>query len=259
MVEAIAWQLDRCDVCSKKVHRRDLVRTQVEFLAPAGSNYLTYSSYNTSGWTTDGSITDRSTISVGPYADRARVRVADDNTLTEILGSQTWSGSGYFYSDTAIDGSAWTSLVFAADVGPYHRSTAPSTTFTLSLCNDGGGGAVSLASFTTMGDMRAWGTINIADLPEDKTSSTLYFRIDAAPQTSQYWWVDRIQVAKDVTSLGTFIPTSGSSVDRDDTTMMTVRKVCTSCREQILSKSERRGKIAEIRTDQPVAVDMQEI
>ena len=259
MVEAIAWQLDRCSVCGLKVHRRDLVRTQVEFLAAEASNYLTYSTYNTSGWATDGSITDRSTISVGPYADRARVRVADDNTLTEILGSQTWSGSGYFYSSSAIDASSWDSLVFSADVGPYHRSTAPSTVFTLALCDSDGTNAETLSTFTTKGDIRAWGTINIADLPAGKTSSTLYFRISVVPQTDQYWWVDRLQVEKDATKLGTFVPTSGSSVDRNDTSMMTMRKVCTNCRERILSKSERFNKVAEIRTDQPVSVDIQDI
>jgi len=258
MVEAIGYQLDRCDVCGKKVHRRDLVRTQVEFLAAEGSNYLNYSSYNVSGWTIR-TAADAGVISIGPYADRARVRVADDNTLTEILGSQTMTGTGALTTDQGIDASSWTSLVFAVDVGPYHRSTSPELTVVLSLCDsDGSSNLETLATFTTKGDMRAWGTIDIADMPASKSSSELYFRVDVTPATGEKWWVDRMQVAKDMVKLGTFVPTSGASVDRIDTTMMTMRKVCTNCRERILSKTEQRGKIAEIRTEQPVDIMNQE-
>ena len=40
MVDAIARQLDRCDICGRKVHKKDLVRTNIDTLAVGGSNYL---------------------------------------------------------------------------------------------------------------------------------------------------------------------------------------------------------------------------
>lgn len=259
MVEVTGRQLDQCEVCGEEVHKRDLVRTNMDFLANEASNYLLYSSYNSSGWSTSG-LVDAGVISIGPYGCDSRVRVGDDNSLTEVNGSQTWTGdSGYLYSTSAIDASTWTSLTFAADCGPYQQSTAPTTVFTLSLCNSDGTNPETLNTFTTLGSIRAWGTINIADLPAGKSAAALYFRIDAAPSTGEKWWVDRMQVAKDKVNVSAFAPTSGASVDRNDTSMMTVRKVCSSCREPLLKKSERFNKNAEQRTDAPVAVDIQEI
>ena len=257
MVEAIARQLDRCDVCGVKIHKHKLVRSNMDFLAAAGSNYLTYSSYSASGWTVD-TATSAGVISIGPYADRARVSVSDSNTLTEVLGSQTWLGSGVLRSTAGVDASSWTSLVFAADVGPYQQETSPEITFTIGLCDSDGTNKEEYASRTTKGNLRVWFTVNIADLPAGKSASALYFYISATA-VGKNWWADRLQVMKDVVKLGTFIPTSGSSVDRIDTPMMTVRKVCPDCREPVLSRSERYNRAAELRNEEPIALDIQEV
>jgi len=256
---SIARQLDRCDVCGRKIHKKNLVSTNVAFLAAEASNYALYSSYNSSFWTVDTS-SDSGVISIGPYADRSRVSVDDSNTSTEILGSQTWEGAGTLRSSTGIDASAWTSLVFAADIGPYERETIPKTVFALGLCDSDGSNKEAQASFSLRGSIRAWFTINIADLPSGKDSSDLYFYINATPDTTgNQWWADRLQVEKDATKLGTFAPTSGTAVDRTDTASMTMRNVCANCREPLLSKSERYGRVAEQRTDEPITVDIQEI
>ncbi len=257
MVEAIARQLSRCDVCGVKIHKKDLVLTNMDFLAVEASNYLTYSSYSASGWTVDTS-TDEGVISIGPYADRARVSVSDGNVSTEILGTQTWGGSGVLRSTSAIDATTWTSLTLGADLGPHERETSPSTAFTMGLCDSDGTNKVQYTAWTTSGSTRAWFTMNLADLPASKTISTLYFYISVTA-VGKKWWADRLQVSKDVTKLGAFVPTSGSSVDRTDTAMMTTRKTCPNCRERLLSKSERYGKTVEQRTEAPVVVDIQEI
>ena len=257
MVEAIGRQLDRCDVCGVKIHKQDLVRTNMSFLGVAGSNYLLYSAYNATGWTVD-TATDAGAISVGPYADRARVRISDDNTRTEVDGTQTWLGSGVLRSITGIDASAWDSLVFAADIGPYFRETSPETTFTLGLCDSDGTNKELLATYTTAGSIRAWYALDIADVPAGKDDSDLYFYISVTA-VGKNWWADRLQVSKDIPRVGAFIPTSGSSVDRVDTPLMTVRKVCSNCREPLLSKTEQYSKIAEQRTEEPISLDIQEI
>ena len=258
MVEAIGRQLDRCDVCGKKVHKVDLVRTQVAFLAPAGSNYLTYSSYNASGWTADTMSASTST-SIGVYADRSRVRTTDDNTSTGILGPTTWDGAGTLRSSSAIVASSWTSLVFAADVGPYERETDPSMTFLAGLCDSAGANKSQQLSVTTKGATRLWFTVDIADVPATLAAATLYFYITTS--STNEWWADRLQVIKDATCLQgqAFIPTFGASVDRVDTASMTMKKVCGSCREPLLSKTNSRNRRPEKRSEEPVTTVIQEI
>ena len=253
MVEAIGRQLDRCDVCGVKIHKQDLVRTNMDFLAAAGNNYIQQSSY-ASGWLCDAS--DAGTISSGPYADRMRVVISDDNTSTESFGVQTWDGAGTFYG-LGADVSSWTRFVFSADVGPYDRETSPETTFTIGLIDTDGLNKEVQRTITTSGALRVWFTMDVADIPAGKSASNL--RPYIATATTNKWWVDRLQLEKDVSRYGAFIPTTGSSVDRTDTAMMTVRKVCPDCREPLLSKTEQYSKIAEQRTDEPIALDIQEV
>lgn len=252
----IGRQLDRCDVCGKKTHKIDLVRTQVDCLAAAASNYLTYSSYNSSGWTAD-TMSASSSTSIGCYADRSRVSVSDGNVSTGILGPTTWDGAGTLRSTSSIDASSWTRMVFAVDVGPYERETDPEMTFLLGLCDSDGSNKEQQASFTTKGSVRAWFVLDVADIPSGKDSSALYFYVATA--STNEWWADRMQVSKNLLRPGTFAPTSGSSVDRVDTRVMTMRKVCKKCYEPLLSRTDRYNREPEQRTDEPIYVDMQEI
>ena len=68
-----------------------------------------------------------------------------------------------------------------------------------------------------------------------------------------------MQLEKDTTIPGQFVPTSGATVSRIDATQMTVRKVCPNCLERILSKSERYAKTDESPVDLPVEPWIQEI
>jgi len=257
MVKAIARQLDRCDVCGKKIHKRDLVLTNVDFLAVGGSNYFTYSSYNSSLWTIDTS-SDGGVISIGPYADRARISVSDGNTLTEVQGSKTLTGSGTVRTSSLVDVSSWDSMVFALDVGAYQQNTDVEVAVAIGTCDSDGSNKVQAATFTANPSARAWAYI----LPTSITdSSAAYFYVTGTVSTGDSWWIDRMQLIKNATGLtgNAFIPTAGSTVDRVDTPSMTVRKVCPLHRERLLSRTERYGKNAEQRTDEPVAVDIQEV
>jgi hypothetical protein len=258
MVKAIAGQLDRCEICGRKEYRSNLVRTNVDFLAAGGNNYIPYSSYSATGWTTSG-LTSQGDISIGPYADRARVVIGDDNTRTEAFGSQTWSGDGHLYTATPVDVSSWTSFVLAADVGPYHRSTARSLTVVLQTCQSDGTVDDILSTWRIGHDCRVWGYTPIAGLSVNTSSA--YFRIDVTPETGQYWWVDRIQLIKNATSINgqAFIPTTGASVDRVDTPMMTVRVVCPSCFERPRLRTEQRNREYEQRVEDPIPVEIQEV
>ena len=253
MVEAIGRQLDRCDVCGVKIHKQDLVRTNMSFLGVAGSNYIQQSSY-APGWLCDAAAAG--TISSGPYADRMRIVVSDDNTSTESFGVQTWDGAGTFYG-LGADVSSWTRFVFSADVGPYDRETSPETTFTIGLIDTDGTNKEVQRTIITSGSLRVWFAMDVADITATKSASAI--RPYIATATTNKWWVDRLQLEKDVTRPGTFIPTLGSSVDRVDTPLMTVRKVCSNCREPLLSKTEQYSKIAEQRTEEPISLDIQEI
>lgn len=249
--------MDRCEVCGRRTRKIDLVRTNVDFMAAGGSNYINNSSYTTDSWAVD-TASDAGNISIGSFADHARISISDGNTLTEINGPQTWSGSGTIRTTYSIDVSSWSTFVFSADIGPYHRETSPSTTFSLGICDSDGSNKEELSSWTVNANARAWYTLNVSDIPAGKSASALYFYISATA-VGKKWWADRIQLEKNVTKMGAFVPTTGSSIDRVDTPMMTVRKVCADCFERPRLRSEQVNREAEQRTEDPVSVDIQEV
>jgi len=257
MVKVIGRQLDRCDVCGRKTHKIDLVRTNVAFLGAAGSNYVKYSSYDSSGWSY-GTTVDAGAVSIGPYADRARISVSDDNTSTEVLGSQTWTGAGIVYATgDATDARTWTSMVLAADVGAYQQNTDHKLTVVLGSQDSNGGNKQALSTWTVTGSSRVWVAVTPSDLTYPNNFNAY---IEVTPNTAgQKWWFDRVQLEKNASKMGTFVPTSGSTIDRTDTAMMSVRKVCSNCLEPLLSKTEQYNRNSEQRTDEPISVDIQEI
>ena len=267
MVEAIGRQLDRCDICGKKVHKKDLVLTNVDFMSPSGSNYFPYSSINAGGWTI-GTGTDAGVISTGPYCDRARISISDDNTATEILGSQTITAgagygdySGYISVNTdALDISAFTSFTMSFDFGFYQQETdvAPVTVFVYITNGDGSGTTLIRRIIRFKESGRFWCTANTADLTSTTLNSVKFYIGIGTYTGGEQMWIDRIQLEKDVSKMGTFIPTSGSSVDQVGTRSMTMQKVCGHCYEPLLSRTEQFNRRAEQRVDEPVTVWNQE-
>jgi len=272
MVKVIGRQLDRCDVCGRKTHKIDLVRTNVAFLGAAGSNYFEHSSYNTDFWTLLGDSSDAGLISAGPYADRSRIVVGDDNSRTESFGSQTWTigsaigdYSGFFYMrSNPVDMSSWSSFTVSFDFGYQEQDTSNKRVMVYAYVKDAASGgnssSVQKRFQGTYSSGRYWWNYNISDLPAGFDASTSYFFIVFATYTGgEKIWVDRLQLEKNASKMGTFVPTSGSTIDRTDTAMMSVRKVCSNCLEPLLSKTEQYNRNSEQRTDEPISVDIQEI
>jgi len=255
---SLARQLDRCDVCGIKIHRDELVRTQVEFMLGEGSNYIVQSSYDGSHWTTDDDA-DLGGISLGPYLDNQRLSVAEDGTITELNGAETFSTTKMIYTTVACDDpSSWSSMVFSCEAGPYHRSTTPETVFTFGVYNIGDtANLFQMKSWTTSSQRRIWWTATPSEVQAaGATLSTLGFYIVG---TGSSWWADCFQLEKNVTKPGNFIQTSGSTIDRTESSSMTVRKVCPRCIEPILSKSQQFGRPNEVPVAMPVAEWIQEI
>lgn len=251
-------QLDRCDICSRKMPRRYLVRTQVEFLRHPANNYIIQSSYDNSHWTTDDTA-DLGAISIGPYADRQRLNLANDNTVTEFMGAETFSTAKMVYSTVATDDvTSWSSLCFSAEIGPYHRSTTPGMSVVLGVYNIGDtANLYPVRTWTIRNQQRCWWTATPAEVSTlGVTLSTLGFYILA---TGSSWWIDLMQLEMDAVVPGKFIATSGSSETSTHGPNMTMRKVCPSCFEPILSKSNQYGRSTEIPTDGPVTPLIQEI
>ena len=254
---ALGLQLDRCDVCGDKTHRGRLVRTQVEFLELAANNYIIQSSYDGSHWdTTD--TADLGAISVGANADWQRLTLDSDNDLSELRGAETFSTGKRIYTTVASDDlTSWDSMVFSAEVGPYHRSTTPDLTVTL-MVNTIASPPIEVRVWTINTQTRVWWTATPAEVAVlGADPADCGFTISVA---GGHWWADRMQLDKDATVPGQYVKTSGSTVSNTtDQTLMTQRQVCPNCVERVLSKSERFGRTDESPIDGPVETWAQEI
>lgn len=260
-------RLDYCDVCGLKHHAKDLCRTQVSFVVPAGSNYFTYSKYNASGWSYT-KCTDAGEISVGASGRKARVSVAWDsgNTQTEVGGSQTWTGGGYILSLAGVDLDGWTSFVVSADFGGYHRNTG-AVDFTIYICDSTNSAHHSLVTKTVAAgsssrlfyyyllDVRGiWPFTGV-----DKND--VYFAFNADPVvTGEKWWVENMRLEKDVSTPGNaLITTRGATVDRDASSeSIAVRQVCPSCLEKMWQRSKQIG-VPRTEIEPPITTEMQEL
>lgn len=279
---ALGLQLDRCDVCGNKVHRGELVRTQVEFLDMKAENAFTYSSYNTNLWTMD-SASDVTSTTVGTYGNRCdnvRLSLDDDNNLTYIGSPKVWEGNGTLRMNTNSGYVSENSYVtLSAQVGPHEQNTSPEMTVAIGVCNDDGSSKSVIKTYTISTMMRVWAYESVENLiatglSQDSTEVggvtyhawRYYFQITNAG----YWWIDEMQYEVDVDTLPTasegypenFVRTVGTKVtsaNHPEQSLMTQRKVCPNCSELILSKSEQYGKTDESPVAEPVETWSQEI
>lgn len=268
---ALGLQLDRCDVCGNKDHRGNLVRTQVEFLDLKGENYFNYSSYDGTYWVVD-TAADGGSVSYGNRCDNARLTLGADNVISYINGVQTWTGSGVI-REIAANGTygATGKITVSAQVGPHEQNTSPEMTVKLGVCNSDGSVKQVVKEYTISSVTKVWfyetvATLNGYGLGPGDGEFYFYFEITNAGK----WWIDEMQLEYNVNSLPTssegypenFVRTSGASVSSSshpEQSLMTQRKVCKSCRELILSKSEQFGKTDESPIDEPVETWAQEI
>lgn len=252
-------QLDRCDVCGDKVHREELVRTQVEFLDMKAENYLSYSSYNSDYWTVDdaSAVTGSTGGSYGNRCDNARLTLDDDNNLTYLNPVATWEGSGTMRMTTASPSlSASGHVTFSCVFGPHEQNTSPGSTVVLGICDSDGNNKKPQRTWTDVSTVtRLWFNETkqtLEDYGVGDGNYDWYFYIQVTNDGK--WWIDEMQLEANVGTLPltdnqpeNFVRTSGTYVsNQSERQLMTQRKVCSNCREAILSKSEKYG-----RTDQP--------
>eukprot|EP00914_Ancora_sagittata_P024233 GHVO01048243.1.p1 GENE.GHVO01048243.1~~GHVO01048243.1.p1 ORF type:complete len:272 (+),score=5.27 GHVO01048243.1:378-1193(+) len=264
---ATGWQLDRCDVCGDKMHRRDLVRTQVEFLRMIQENYLNYSSYDGTYWVVDTS-TDAGSISFGTRADKARTTLTDYTTVGYADCVQTWTGSGTMRMATATPSISASGIVtFSAHVGPNERNTSPEMTIAVGITNNDGSSKQAIKSFVTKSPMRVWfqetsQTLTDYGLGDDDNEHFFYIQVTNAGK----WWADEMQLEVNTNSLeggtmpGPFQRVSSTyAAHTTEDQLLTSRKVCQACLEPILSKSNKYGWTEESPTDEPVETLEQDI
>ena len=258
---AIGWQLDRCDVCGNKMHRRSLVRTQVEFLEEAAYNDFTQSSYDGTYWVVD-TASDAGSESFGTRADWARTTLTDYTTVGYINGVQTWEGDGVFRSETlSPETDATDIIVFSAHVGANERNTSPTMTVAMGVCDSDGSNTQVVRTWTINTMTRVW-FAEISSVLEAYalgSSSQQYYYIQITNDGD--WWIDELQLEVNPTysKPGRFVRTSSTVIDQEDQSLLTSRKVCPSCLEPILSKSNKFGWTEESPTDEPVETLEQDI
>ena len=253
---AIGEQLDRCDVCGNKMHRSDLVRTQVEWLYPQHENYLTYSRYDGTFWVVD-TASDAGTVSYGNRCDRARTTLSDANVISYVDGVQTWEGDGVFRCSSApVD--LWLDpyqIIFSFQIGPHEQNTSPEMTVVVGDCDASGNNKTALKSFVISGCTKLW--VTWLGAAANAGEGCYYISVTNDGQ----WWVDELQLETDPvrTTPGNYVETSGTLVGSTaEASSIASRKVCPSCFEHVLKKSTKFGRQHETPVDGPVDSHTQE-
>ena len=279
---AIHRQLDRCDLCGRKIHRKDLVRTNVRYNRPEGSNYFTYSRYDSTLWDLTNLTATGSYDAFGPQDHGNRVRVGEGaaygsyEDTTEIGGSPTFTitSPGKLFTKTGFDASAWTSLVVGGHFGIYHDNRdgtgsdddVENIPITVAIGVGATTGVTTQTLRTVSGiksGMQVWAKLNLADLNAAISSADVFFwatiTLDSTPVGNYKVWFDWMQCQKDLTRPGAYISTAGAALDyTSEQKLMTVIKVCPEHRDRLLLESEQWGRPRK-EVEDPVPSDMQEV
>lgn len=279
---AIHRQLDRCDICGRKVHKKDLVRTNVRYNRPEGSNYFTYSRYDSTLWGLTNLTATGNYDCFGPNDHGNRVRVGEGasygsyETTTEVGGapSFTITSPGKVYTKTGFDASAWTSLVVGGYFGIFHDNrvgaaydAAKENIAATVAIGVGATSGATTQTLRTVSNVRSghhvWATVNVSDLNPAITNSSVYFwatiTLDSTPTGTYKVWFDWLQCEKDATRPGAYISTAGSALDYStEQKLMTVVKVCPEHRERLLLESEQFGRPRK-EVEHPIPSDIQEV
>ena len=265
-------QLDRCGVCGTKIHKMDLVRTQVRYNRPEGNNYFLYSYYDGSFWDNDGTVTLQSSPwGLGPDSEDARLRIGNESgfsdtiTTTEIGGSKTFlldSSPAIIYTASSTDISGFTSFVFGVYVGQYHANDDQAEmTVEIGNCNSDASTTYSLKSETIRAGKHIWVAANVADLDSNVDSSATYWyvKVTASSDEDFYFWVDWMQLERNASKPGHFISTSGAAeAYATEQKLLTTAKVCPDCKEYLLLESEQYGRPRQ-EVEPPVQEETQEV
>lgn len=267
-LQAIHHILDRCDVCGKKLHRKDLVRTQVRYNRPSGNNYFLNSYYDGTFWTIAANCTTHSEdMGLGPDSEDCRAKISESNTLTEIKGAKTFllsptGETAIIYTASPTNISSFTRFVFSVYAGQYHANEDPAVlTVAIGNCDSSASTLYELKEVTTRSGRHIWVAADVADLDSNVDTSATYWYISfrATSDENYYFWVDWMQLEKNATRPGAFIRTSGAAVDHTtEAKIMTSAKVCSRCREKLTLEGEKYGKHRR-EVEPPIEDDFQEV
>jgi hypothetical protein len=142
------------------------------------------------------------------------------------------------------------------------QNESPDMTVVLGVTNDDGSVKQAVKTYTINTITRVWFTENASTLIDYGlgTGNQQYYYIEVTNDGK--WWIDEMQLESEAPREipGVFARTNGArSFSSSDSTQLTSRKVCSNCRERILSKSERFGRTDESPVDEPVETWAQEI
>lgn len=245
--------------CGRLVFWDELMLTRIVYLQPVSQNRFLRSRYHGDFWGCDGAI-DVGRISQGPFLHEYTITYDKNNVPTESGGSQTWMGSGIVRTTVGIDCAATDRIVFAADVGPYHRSESPLLEISSGVCNADASTMQTLRSVTTSTQLRVWARLRMADLHSELDASSLYFFFSVTPQGQGRWYVDRMQLEFGVDSLGPHVPTTGIElIYPTPTRRSTVARTCKACRSETLRTRDTVPAVESAPSPIPVAIDVGEV
>jgi hypothetical protein len=221
--------LEQCDVCNQWVEIAKLLVQVSHRPKNAGSNDFAYWRYAAAGWSC--TAVDEGAIA---WADESFwIQVNKDNT-TEQKGYQTWSGTGTFSADAAVDVSSWTTAVFRFQFGWHHTELNPGGT--VAFGSKKGAGVNLLRTVTTKAGGRYGAQLTVSDIAAaDQSAQTFYITVTPTTATAK-WFITNLELIKNVTlpldplRAATLIKTTGSTVDRNYSTPLVGLKTCKDCR-----------------------------
>lgn len=227
-----------------------------------GRNALSYSEFDDTGWVS--TATDLEDISIGPFADIARVILFDDDTTEESFGTRTWEGPGLSRTLAPADFSTATSTVlFAVDVGFYQQEKDRSMDVELGF-TDATGSSFFVVHQETLkaASKRIWFAAPVGSLPGGVDPSEAYFYVEADASPTQRWWWARANVDWDrIRPSNQHLETCGGPVEvlaAIDQERFGAGKVCPECVEILHRKSELIGDPRQ-ETEDPVTTDIQDL
>lgn len=225
----IQRMLDRCEVCGRKTHRKDLVLQSQEQVDMQGENRFPYSSYNTSGWDCTSADSGQTSYGTG-VAMYMNTPGLSSTTIEqpELLGGvQTWDGAGVMLSTVPVDASSADTICVSAQVG-VKQGDSSTLTVVMGLCDSGGSTLEPMRTWAFTGThKRVWFTANVADITTTSTAIYVYFSVACTGK----WWIDEMQFELDATKPGTFVETTGAAkAVVADTRIYAGKKVCKRCR-----------------------------
>lgn len=227
---------DHCDICHKRVLRSTLVKVRVPTEYAGQANYLQYSSYDSSWWSLPTGSYDGA---VANGLQPGRVRVKNDNSTEIIDGSPQFTGTAQIVSG-AVDLSGASTAVFSFWFGISGELSGSGTLEYGFTKSDGTGGVTDTITVDASRPMRPYLAVTSAQVSAAGLSlASLYVSVKfTPPSSSTSWWIDGLQLERDVSEPGDLVITNGSSLVYDSPTVVwSIAKACPRCIDRPLKRT----------------------